>query len=235
MGNEVTRETSDRVASDCGVVARLPKDALKVAHYFPTLIFSLDVPDSETLNAHLIEAIYAERERDRTGVPKSNFPELGGWHSRVKLHKDVTFAGLVQHVDAVSAIMCRELGYHTSYRLSIGTMWSIINPPGSSNRAHVHPGCLWSGVYYVQAPRNSGRIEFIDPRTHNLMTPVEYIPGTKRPRNCWTKVRHKPVAGRMLIFPSWLYHSVLPNRSRAKGKDADRIIVSFNLSQEKRS
>ncbi len=234
MGNEVTHETPNRAAADRGLMAGLSEDELKVAHYFPTLVFSLDVPGGEILNAHLIEAIYAERERDRTGVRKSNFPELGSWHSHVKLHKEVVFAGLVQHVDAVAAMMCRELGYHRSYRLRIGTMWSIINPPGSSNRAHIHPGCLWSGVYYVQAPRNSGRIEFIDPRTQNLMSPAEYIPDTKRPRNCWTKVQYKPVAGRMLIFPSWLYHSVDPNRSRAKGKDADRIIVSFNLSQEKR-
>ena len=230
----MTRDTPNRGAADCGLVARLPEDALKVRRYFPTLIFSLEIPDSEILNAHLIEAIYAERERDTTGVRKSNFPELGSWHSHVKLHKDVTFEGLVQYVDAASAMMCRELGYHRSYQLRIGTMWSIINPPGSSNRAHIHPGCIWSGVYYVQAPRNSGGIEFIDPRTQNLMSSVEYIPDTKRPRICWTKVQYKPVAGRMLIFPSWLYHSVAPNQSRAKGKDADRIIVSFNLSQKRR-
>ena len=214
-------------------MAPLPEDALKVQRYFPTLIFSLEVPDSEILNAHLIEAIYAERERDTTGVRKSNFPELGSWHSHVKIHRDATFAGLVQYVDEASAMMCRELGYHTAYHLTIGTMWSIINPPGSLNRAHIHPGCIWSGVYYAQAPRDSGRIEFVDPRTQNLMSPVEYIPDTKRPRICWTKVHYKPRAGRMLIFPSWLYHSVGPNRSRAEGKDADRIIVSFNLSQEK--
>ena len=230
----MTRDTPNRGAADCGLVARLSEDALKVQRYFPTLIFSLEVPDSEILNDHLIETIYAERERDRTGVRKSNFPELGSWHSHVKLHKDVAFAGLVQCVDETAAMMCRELGYHRSYQLRIGTMWAIINPPGSSNRAHIHPGCIWSGVYYVQAPRNSGQIEFIDPRTQNLMSQVEYIPDTKRPRICWTKVQYKPVAGRMLIFPSWLYHSVGPNRSKAKGKDADRIIVSFNLSQERR-
>ena len=230
----MTHETPDRVDSKCDVVARLSEDALKLTHYFPTLIFSLDVPDSEALNAHLIEAIYAERECDRAGMRRSNYPELGGWHSHIKLHKDAMFAEVVQQVNAVSAMMCRKLGYHTSYQLKIGTMWSIINPPGSSNRAHIHPGCIWSGVYYVQAPKNSGRIEFIDPRTHNLMTPVKYIPRTRRPRNCWTKVKYKPVAGRMLVFPSWLYHSVGPNRSRATGKSADRIIVSFNLNQTKR-
>ena len=230
----MTRDTPNRGAADCGLVARLSEDALKVNRYFPTLIFSLEVPESEILNAHLIETIYAERERDGKGVRKSNFPELGSWHSHVKLHKDVTFEGLVQYVDAASAMMCRELGYHRSYQLRIGTMWSIINPPGSSNRAHIHPGCIWSGVYYVQAPKNSGGIEFIDPRTQNLMSSVEYIPDTKRPRICWTKVQYKPVTGKMLIFPSWLYHSVAPNRSKAKGKDADRIIVSFNLSQKRR-
>ena len=230
----MTGETPNPATSDRGVAAGLSEDAFKVARYFPTLIFSVKIPDSEVLNAHLIEAIYAERERDKSGVRKSNFPELGGWHSHVKLHKDDRFAGLVQHVDEAAAMMCRELGYHRSYRLRIGTMWSIINPPGGLNRAHIHPGCIWSGVYYVQAPRNSGRIEFIDPRTQNLMSSAEYIPDTKRPRHCWTKVQYKPVAGKMLIFPSWLYHSVDPNRSKAKGKSADRIIVSFNLSQVRR-
>lgn len=230
----MTRDTPNRGAVDCGLVARLSEDALKVRRYFPTLIFSLEIPDSEILNAHLIEEIYAERERDRKGVRKSNFPELGSWHSHVKLHKDATFTGLVQHVDAAAALMCRELGYHRSYRLKIGTMWSIVNPPGGLNRAHIHPGCIWSGVYYVQAPKNSGGIEFIDPRTQNLMSPAKFIPNTRRPRKCWTKVRYKPVAGRMLIFPSWLYHSVEPNRSRAKGRDADRVILSFNLRQERR-
>ena len=229
----MARDTPDHVAAESGATDRLSDYALNVTHNFPTLIFSLDIPDSDTLNTHLIKAIYAERERDQTGVNKSNFPELGSWHSHVRLHKDTTFARLVKHVDSVSAMMCRKLGYHASYRLKIGTMWSIINPPGSSNRAHIHPGCIWSGVYYVQAPKNSGRIEFIDPRTQNMMIPVKYIPGTRRPRNCWTKVRYKPVAGRMLVFPSWLYHCVAPNRSRAEGKDVDRVIMSFNLSQEK--
>ena len=230
----MTGETPNLVASECNLVADLSDDALKMTSYFPTLVFSLDIPDRESLNDHLIKAIYAERERDRTGVRRSNYTELGGWHSQVKLHKVLSFAGLVQYVDATAAMICRKLGYHKSYQLSIGTMWSIINPPGGANRHHVHPGCIWSGVYYVQAPRNSGRIEFIDPRIQNLMSDVKHIPGIKRPRICWTKVKYKPVAGRMLIFPSWLYHSVGPNRSKAKGKDADRIIVSFNLSQKRR-
>ena len=59
------------------MAAGLSEDAFKVACYFPTLIFSVEIPDSEVLNTHLIEVIYAERERDKSGVRKSNFPELG--------------------------------------------------------------------------------------------------------------------------------------------------------------
>ena len=43
-------------------------------------------------------------------------------------------------------------------------MWANINMRYSHNRNHVHPGALWSGVYYIQTPKDSGRIWFTDPR-----------------------------------------------------------------------
>ena len=98
-------------------------------------------------------------------------------------------------------------------------MWSIINPPGSANRAHIHPGCTWSGVYYIQTPAGCGNIEFIDPRTENLMQQPRYVPNKKRPKHCWTKANITPKPGRMLIFPSWLYHAVAPNLSEEIGRD----------------
>ena len=119
------------------------------------------------------------------------------------------------------------------YSIKIGTMWSIVNPPGSANRAHVHPGCLWSGVYYIQAPEGAGNIEFIEPRTTHLMNQPRYQPNTKRAKENWTKVRFDPVPGRMIIFPSWLYHAVDTNTSKEEGTKAHRVIISFNLNQVK--
>ena len=49
------------------------------------------------------------------------------------------------------------------------------------------------------------------------------------------KVSFSPVAGRMLLFPSWLYHSVEPNRATPVDgceQGGDRVILSFNLSQK---
>lgn len=202
--------------------------------YFPTMIFQYDIKDPKELNKTLLSAIYAERERDRKGISRSNLPQLGGWHSHNNLHKSEEYRDLVGHVERAGEMITEDLGYSTAHRIKIGTMWSIVNPPRSANRAHVHPGCLLSGVYYIHAPEKSGDIEFIEPRTMHLMNQAKFQPNKKRAKENWTKVRFTPKPGRMLIFPSWLYHSVDPNMSDLEGDAANRVIVSFNLNQVKK-
>jgi uncharacterized protein (TIGR02466 family) len=201
--------------------------------YFPTMVFQIDVDGAEALNQQLLDTIYKEQERDLQGISRSNYRELGGWHSHNDLHKSPNYADLVGHIKSATDRMSEHLGYAKSHTIKIGTMWSIINPPGSSNRAHVHPGCLWSGVYYIQAPEGAGNIEFVEPRTAHLMNQPKYQPNSKRKKECWTKVRFTPTPGRMLIFPSWLYHAVEPNTSKEAGNKGNRIIISFNLNQVK--
>jgi len=212
-----------------------PKETvIKQQRYFPTIVYRAELGNAEALNASLLESIYKEREADSEGIQRSNYKALGGWHSHNNLHKSKEYAPLVKEIANVTETMSDELGYDRNRHLRIGTMWSIVNPPGCVNRAHVHPGCNWSGVYYVHAPEKSGHISFHDPRTQEVMNQVQYAPGKKRPQNVWSKVNIKPVAGRMLIFPSWCYHSVDINQSELEGRDAERVIISFNLTQVKR-
>lgn len=201
--------------------------------YFPTLIFQLDLPEPQSLNARLLDAVHAEKDRDLAGIERSNITALGGWHSHTDLHKSPAFADLTGLILSAAAQIGRDQGYSDKYRIKIGTMWSIINPPGSANRAHVHPGCLLSGVYYIQAPANAGSIEFTDPRTAHVMNQPKFQPDAKRARDHLTKVRFDPVPGRMIIFPSWLYHAVDTNTATEPGERAHRVIVSFNLNQVK--
>ena len=199
--------------------------------YFPTIVFQIDLPAPEALNARLLDLIYTEQERDQKGIARSNIPALGGWHSHTDLHKSSDFAEVTALIHAATARLSDDQGYNDRYAMKIGTMWSIINPPGSQNRAHVHPGCLWSGVYYIQAPDGSGDIEFFEPRTAHLMNQPRYRPNAKRARENWTKARFSPVPGRMIIFPSWLYHAVDTNMAGAAGRDGHRVIISFNINQ----
>jgi uncharacterized protein (TIGR02466 family) len=202
--------------------------------YFPTLFFQYDVGNSQAHNKTLLDLVYAERERDRAGVNKSNTSELGSWHSATNLHKKPEYAPLLAEIDSTLSRMSQELRYAKDHVLKVTTMWSIINPPGNGNRAHVHPNSLWSGVYYVQAPEGAGQIEFTDPRTIIIMNQPKYMAKKKRPRDCWTKVNYKPIPGRMIIFPAWLYHGVDTNVSKETGRAADRIILSFNINQVRR-
>lgn len=200
--------------------------------YFPTMIYSSKLHDADDVNKQLLIDIRKEQEKDRKGIQRSNFASLGGWHSHNNLHKEKAFKGIADRIRAVAAKISEDCGYDPKYRLGIGTMWSIINSPGSFNRSHIHPGCLWSGVYYVQAPKNSGQIEFTEPRTQHLMDQAKFKPDTKRPRQCWTKVQYEPKAGKMIIFPAWLYHAVMPNLAEeAAQEDSERVIISFNMSQ----
>lgn len=202
-------------------------------NYFPTMIFQYDVENSAQLNKTLLELTYAERESG-VAVNKSNTAELGSWHSATGLHKNPAYRPLLTEIDTVLSRISDELKYAKDQALKITTMWSIINPPGNGNRAHVHPNSLWSGVYYVQAPENAGKIEFIDPRTVIIMNQPKYEAKKKRPRECWTKVNYKPVSGRIVIFPAWLYHGVDLNTTKEKGRAADRVIISFNINQVKK-
>lgn len=210
----------------------MSKDSFAGAFYFPTMVFNISCSDHIALNDYLIKCIYTERERDGKGIERSNFRKLGGWHSHNNLHKEQAYKPLTDRVHQAGRRISQYLGYHSGKHLKIGTMWSIINAPGSSNKAHIHPGSHWSGVYYVHAPQNAGDIEFTDPRTSHIMDQLDFEPGKQRSKENWTKVRFTPKAGKMIIFPSWLYHSVDPNMSDKTGKDGERVIISFNMSQK---
>ncbi len=202
--------------------------------YFPSVVFRFDLTEADGLNERLLSLIYARRDADKQGVEKSNYRYLGGWHSRENLHKLAEFETLTNHIHSGVERISSDLQYNSAYALRITSMWSIINPPGASNLAHIHPGSLWSGVYYVQAPEGCGNIAFTDPRVANVMNRPKYAPNQRVPKECWTKARFSPIAGRMLVFPSWLYHSVEPNRAKHADGDqhkVDRVIISFNLSQ----
>ena len=81
------------------------------------------------------------------------------------------------------------------------------------------------GVYYIKAPKDSGNIVFNEPKTGAHMVMPRRKDG-KPPSHLWKEVHVSPLEGRILIFPSWLWHSVQPNKS-----NDIRISVSFNFLQ----
>jgi uncharacterized protein (TIGR02466 family) len=95
-------------------------------------------------------------------------------------------------------------------------MWANINPTYSYNKTHTHPNSLWSGVYYVKVPKNSGKLFIEDPRPG----PNTYMPRRmdNLPKQLWRVVAYDAIEGRLVFFPSWLPHGVDINMNTDKGE-----------------
>ena len=188
------------------------------AAYFPTIIYAKDLQ----LDNRLFEREVIEWSKKDKGVKRTN---MIGWHSTTDMHKIPVFKPLVDELFKMQIEMYRE--EFLSREPIIGNMWANINPPGGYNRPHIHPNSHFSGVYYIKAPQNSGEIVFNDPRSGAHMIMPERVKDIKPPSHLWREVRVNPLEGRMLMFPSWLWHCVEPNES-----NDIRISVSFNFIQK---
>jgi uncharacterized protein (TIGR02466 family) len=187
--------------------------------HFPTPIYHFDIKD-QSLNIQLEKDILNWMNQDK-GVTRTN---VKGWHSTTDMHTKPEYARLVKALhEAQDKIYNEE---HLDSEPFLGNMWANVNPPGGMNRAHMHPNCLWSGVYYVKAPKNCGHLKIDDPRSVACMSRPQQKEG-KLPDRLWRETHYDPKAGRLIMFPSWLMHCVDPNES-----NDIRISVSFNFLQK---
>ena len=189
---------------------------------FPTFIYYKDLPDSYKLNQYLFENIKSWYEQDKIGVERTN---SGGWHSKTDMNHRPEYEPLIRELFLMLEECNKDQGITNN--VVLGNMWANINPPMSYNRTHIHPNSLWSGVYYVTAPKNSGDLFVEDPRPGpniNLPNKEENIP-----KNLWRVISYTPKAGRLIMFPSWLPHGVNTNLNKEKGRKNLRISISFNF------
>ena len=187
--------------------------------HFPTPIYIADIKHP-TLNQELEKDITAWANKDK-GITRTN---VQGWHSSTNMANLPEYKKLVDMLYA-----CQKTIYDQEYYESepvLGNMWANVNPPGCMNRAHQHPNSLWSGVYYIKAPKNSGDLKIDDPRSSAAMCRPRQKEGEK-PSRLFREIQYEPIAGRCIMFPSWLMHCVDPNES-----NDIRISVSFNFLQK---
>ena len=187
--------------------------------HFPTPIYIADIKHP-TLNQELEKDITDWANKDK-GITRTN---VKSWHSPTNM------ANLPEYKKLVSMLYaCQKTIYEQEHLESepfLGNMWANINPPGGMNRAHQHPNSLWSGVYFIKAPKNSGHLKIDDPRSSAAMVRPTQKKGTL-PVRLYRETHYEPIAGRCIMFPSWLMHCVDPNES-----NDIRISVSFNFLQK---
>ena len=184
--------------------------------FFPTLIYGEDVKlDTQKLANDIV--MWSKKDK---GVKKTN---VKGWHSKTNMHEMPQFKPLVDELFKMATHIFKQEWLDREPIL--GNMWANINPPGGYNKPHIHPNSLFSGVYYVKAEPNSGKLICNDPRPGIQTTMPMRIKG-EPPKHLWREVHLEPKVNRIIMFPSWLWHCVEPNESNDL-----RISVSFNFVQ----
>lgn len=168
---------------------------------FSTPIWGFILNDQKYQSIDYIEAIKAI-ESAEPSVKRSNF---GGYQTHDNLHKVPVFREFV-------ASLCHIASKCIDQKVMISEMWGNVNYKHCHNGAHTHGGEL-SGVFYLKAPKNSGRLILCNPAVRS---------DGKLLRSPNFSVEPSDLA--LILFPSWLEHYVEPNQS-----DEERISISFNF------
>ena len=204
--------------------------AMTRLNLFTTPVIQIMLEGAAPLNARLKKLIYAQ-EAGNDGLQKSN---QGGWHSKDDMMGWAPGEAKVLLNAAMGACAPHTADTHPSGKRNFefnANMWANINRRGHANKAHTHPGCLWSCVYYVDGGIDgdsaavAGELMLEDPRypMNAMYVPSLVLRGEDgAPQHSQYAIT--PKSGMMVIFPSWLRHSVRPYHG---GKD--RISVAFNL------
>lgn len=188
----------------------------EVAQFFPTCVWSHQLADAAPLNQALLQEI---RRLQSEKASRSRFP--GHWQSEGDLYRLPAFKPLVEAIVAAGKGVVGFLAWDCQ-GLQITDLWANVNESDFAHHQHSHPNNFFGGVYYVEAEPEAGDIVFYDPRPQAHV--LEPKAKERNPYNA-SKQRIRPEAGRLLLFPAWLEHSVEPNKS-----GRPRTSVAFNLA-----
>lgn len=188
----------------------------EVVRVFPTFVWKtrLAPAQREPINAAI---------RGKLTELRRQLPELArgeSWQSGHSLHRIEALHGFVACLDDAAKTVLEFLKIEYD-ALQITGCWATMSAPGAAHRMHGHPNNFLSGVYYLQVGEGADTINFHDPRPQSgIIRPAVTALTAYNTDQVVVRVEE----GTLLVFPSWLSHSVDANAS-----DRQRISVSFNL------
>jgi len=191
-------------------------ESSEVVPMFPSLVWKAQIaaPLRKAIDARIAEAL-ADMRR---GAPPLEPGQ--GWQSPQDLHEREAFGELIACIDRCTKGVLRFLRIGAT-DCGITACWATVLAPGAVHKLHSHPNNFLSGVYYLRTHEGADTINFHDPRRQAgvVRPPVVELTGENTDQVV-VRVRD----GMLLMFPSYLEHSVDANRS-----DGERISLSFNL------
>ena len=191
-------------------------EASDVIPMFPTLLWKIAINPElrDAIDAGIL-ALLESMRRDLQRLEAGR-----GWQSEQTLHEREELRDLVACVSNATRSVLRFLRIGDE-AFEITGCWATVLAKGAAHKAHSHPNNYLSGVYYVRTPPGADTINFHDPRNQAgvIRPPVVELTAENT-----DQVVVRVANGTLLVFPSYLEHSVDANPS-----EEERISISFNI------
>ncbi len=95
--------------------------------------------------------------------------------------------------------------------------WSVILKQGGYHIPHIHPGGSISGVFYAAVPELKNQEGWLELGVPGIEVDLPAAPPT---------LRVEPKPGRLVLFPSYMWHGTLPFSG-----EGERITIAFDIVQ----
>ena len=180
---------------------------------FPTKILTSEDTKFSAYRDDMIQWMIDYSYKHET-VGKSN---QGGYQSPDQFYLEESFAPYLNNISehmisTIEEYVRDDLSSLHVDDLRLSNMWFNFNYENCYNVQHTHPGCVLSGVIWVQTPEDQ-------PITFSCYDEFSRASYENR-----TNESFSPKEGQLLLFPAHLPHRVDINRSKNT-----RISISFNI------
>jgi len=162
------------------------------------------------------------KKKDK-GIQRSN---VGGFQSKDLYFKKENIKVLEDEIILNIKELLNNYKFKKQIQPFISNIWINYNNKFDYNTRHIHSDSIFSGVYYVQCDLDKpANISFFHPG-HDLINCLWKSNYVENFIECnsplWSYI---PVPNLLILFPSWIYHQVEPNRSKKT-----RISISFDIN-----
>ena len=191
-------------------------EASEVLSIFPTFVWKIQLMSEfrQRVNSNILQVI------NQIKPDLAEIPPGASWQSEPDLHNREQFEDLISCIHSTVQTVLRFLKVGQN-EIEITGCWANISARGASHAIHSHPNNFLSGIYYVHTHPGANSVNFDDPRSQ---TGIIRPPVTEIASQNTDQVVVTVNDGMLLMFPSYLAHSVAPNEN-----DELRISISFNM------
>lgn len=181
-------------------------------------IFKVGVYKTNIIDKNIEKYLYGVLKDTSSFVFKSN---KGGLQTKPILDINEEINKKLFITPAIN--FCKQMGLSKNIKIQTESFWINVNKKGSYNSLHNHLPNSISGVYYLNVPKNSGRLVFCN--KFDYKKDASFFCDTDISSYYKTHYYITPQKDDLFLFQSDLNHFVEPNHSNKQ-----RISISFNIN-----